>query len=87
MFRISKQYKGIVWSALHQVWRSIVLVVGMAVVLVGLALIVLPGPAFVVIPLGLAILALEFAWAKRLLQKARKGAMKVKSRIQPKNRN
>ena len=30
----------------------------------------LPGPAFVVIPIGLAILSLEFAWAERLLEKA-----------------
>ena len=36
----------------------------------GLALLVLPGPAFVVIPIGLAMLALEFAWAERLLDKA-----------------
>lgn len=45
-----------------------------AVVVAGgtvLALIVLPGPALVVIPLGLAILAAEFAWARRLLRSAR----------------
>jgi hypothetical protein len=30
-------------------------------------MIVLPGPAVVVIPLGLAILATEFIWAKKLL--------------------
>ena len=30
----------------------------------------LPGPAFVVIPIGLAILSLEFAWAEHLLEKA-----------------
>lgn len=87
MFRISRIYTKIIRSALHQVWRTIVLVVGMTVVLVGLALVVLPGPAFIVIPMGLAILALEFTWAKRLLQKARRGAMKVKRRIQPKNRD
>lgn len=37
----------------------------------GIALVLLPGPAFVVIPLGLAILAAEFAWARRLLRSAR----------------
>ena len=30
----------------------------------------LPGPAFLVIPIGLAILSLEFAWAGRLLDKS-----------------
>jgi hypothetical protein len=33
-------------------------------------MLVLPGPAFVVIPVGLAMLALEFKWAERALEKA-----------------
>jgi len=52
-------------------WRSIVLVVGGTVVAIGVAMIVLPGPAFVVIPTGLAILATEFLWARRLLVRVR----------------
>jgi len=42
-------------------------VVGGSVLLVGIAMIILPGPAFVVIPVGLGILSLEFAWARRWL--------------------
>ena len=45
--------------------RVVVLIVGGAVLLAGIALLVLPGPAFVVIPAGLAILATEFNWARR----------------------
>jgi tellurite resistance protein TerC len=41
------------------------------VLIVGIAMIVLPGPAFVVIPVGLGILGLEFAWARAWLKKAR----------------
>jgi len=52
--------------------RIFIGLVGGTVLLVGIALIVLPGPAFVVIPAGLAILSVEFTWAKRWLQKARK---------------
>ncbi len=44
---------------------------GGAVLLLGLAMIALPGPACVVIPAGLAILAIEFAWARRWLQSVR----------------
>jgi hypothetical protein len=33
-------------------------------------MLVLPGPAFLVIPVGLALLSLEFAWAERLLDRA-----------------
>jgi len=59
--------------------RAVVAVVGFSVLLVGIAMIVLPGPAFIVIPLGLAILATEFVWAAKLLKRAkeffkRKGA-------------
>jgi uncharacterized protein (TIGR02611 family) len=57
--------------ALRLVWTSVVLVVGLTVVLFGVVLIVTPGPAIVVIPAGLAILATEFAWARRLLKRAR----------------
>jgi uncharacterized protein (TIGR02611 family) len=45
-------------------------VAGATVTLAGIAMLVTPGPAFVVIPIGLAMLALEFAWAERLLDRA-----------------
>ena len=57
--------------------RIAVAVVGGTVLLVGVALIVLPGPAFVVIPVGLAILGLEFAWARRWLRKVRERSVQV----------
>jgi tellurite resistance protein TerC len=54
--------------------RIAVAVVGGTVLAIGVALVVLPGPALVVIPLGLAILSIEFAWARRWLRKARQGS-------------
>lgn len=56
--------------ALTYQWaRSIAIaIMGGTVLLVGVAMIVLPGPAFVVIPVGLGILGLEFAWARRWLK-------------------
>ena len=64
--------------------RIAISVVGGTVLLFGIALIVLPGPAFVVIPIGLTILGLEFAWARRWLRtvKERSGdvAVWIKSR-------
>jgi uncharacterized protein (TIGR02611 family) len=59
--------------------RVIVSVVGATVLLIGIALLVLPGPAFIVIPVGLAILATEYAWARRWLKKARRIATNVVS--------
>jgi hypothetical protein len=51
--------------------KLIIAVIGGTVVLIGIALIVLPGPAFIVIPIGLAILATEFAWAQNALARAK----------------
>jgi tellurite resistance protein TerC len=56
--------------------RVIVSVVGATVLLIGIALLVLPGPAFLVIPVGLAILATEYAWARLWLGKVRSIASK-----------
>jgi uncharacterized protein (TIGR02611 family) len=63
--------------------RVVVGVIGGTVLLIGVALLVLPGPAFIVIPLGLAILATEFLWARRWLQKARSLVTPKNSRKQP----
>ena len=52
--------------------RVVITLPGFTVLLVGFAMIVLPGPAFVVIPAGLAILGLEFAWARHTLRALRK---------------
>jgi tellurite resistance protein TerC len=59
-------------SITHKLARRIaVTVIGGTVCLIGLAMIVLPGPAMIVIPLGLGILGLEFAWARRWLRRVK----------------
>lgn len=67
---------------MNHVKRVLVTVLGGAVLAAGIALIVLPGPAFIVIPLGLAILAVEFAWARRWLRSAR-AILPLTSRTEP----
>jgi tellurite resistance protein TerC len=52
-----------------QIKKVIIAAVGFIVLLTGIILIVLPGPASLVIPAGLAILATEFVWARNLLDK------------------
>jgi tellurite resistance protein TerC len=58
-------------TAMKKVKRIIVAVIGGTVLAMGLALVVLPGLAILVIPAGLSILAVEFAWAGGWLRKAR----------------
>ncbi|CAN5363679.1 hypothetical protein BH09SUM1_BH09SUM1_26750 [soil metagenome] len=43
-----------------------VAILGSALLIVGIVMIAAPGPAFVVIPLALALLGTEFHWAKKL---------------------
>lgn len=61
--------------------RIVIGVIGTSVVLIGLALTVLPGPAFIVIPAGLAILSIEFAFARRWLKKLREGSQSAVNRV------
>ncbi len=56
---------------MQQVKRLIITVAGFTVLAIGIAMIVLPGPAIVVIPIGLGILATEFIWERRLLIRAK----------------
>lgn len=72
---------GFMISTLQQAKRVIVIVVGFTVLLLGIGLIVLPGPAILVIPLGLAILATEFVWARRLLVRFKRETRRLKNAI------
>lgn len=51
--------------------RIVVAVVGATVLLIGVIMLVTPGPAIVVIPVGLAILSIEFTWARHWLKRLR----------------
>ncbi|MGQ0618251.1 MAG: PGPGW domain-containing protein [Acidimicrobiia bacterium] len=57
-----------------------ILVIGSTLVALGLVLLVLPGPGGLVIIAGLAVLAIEFAWAARLLEKAKEKAQRAKDK-------
>jgi uncharacterized protein (TIGR02611 family) len=76
-------------APLKAVWRFIqrsgkriaVTIVGFAVLLAGIALLVLPGPGWLLIFLGLAILATEYVWAQRMLATAKKKAEQAKDAV------
>ena len=54
--------------------KAVIAVIGVSVLLIGAAMIFLPGPAIIVIPAGLAILATEFGWARILLSRLKEKA-------------
>ena len=59
--------------------KLVIGVIGGTIVLVGLVLIVLPGPAIIVIPIGLIVLASEFAWARWILHRGKMVVGKARS--------
>lgn len=61
--------------------RIIISIIGFTILFIGIMLLVLPGPAFIVIPIGLAVLATEFAWAKKILDKVKEKLTKKKAVI------
>lgn len=61
--------------------RIVVAVIGGSILVLGIAMVVLPGPAIVVIPIGLGVLGLEFAWARHWLRKLRATATDVVNRV------
>ncbi len=63
--------KHIIIHTVKQAKRLAITVIGFTILAIGTAMIVLPGPAVVVIPVGLALLATEFIWAKKLLLAAK----------------
>ncbi len=66
--------------------RALYVVAGFTIVLAGIIMLITPGPAFVVIPIGLAVLSLEFAWAEQLLEAAVKKGEQAKARAQTSSR-
>jgi tellurite resistance protein TerC len=60
--------------------KAAIAAIGAGLVVLGIAMLVLPGPAILVIPLGLAVLAIEFAWARRWLERLRVASVDVFAR-------
>jgi len=61
--------------------RIAILSVGTTIVLLGVVMLVTPGPGLVFIPLGLAVLGIEFAWARAWLRKVREGISNQNSKL------
>ena len=77
------------WSGRSRVRKVLVrlgvTVAGPLVVLAGVAMLVLPGPGLVVIALGLALLALEYEWARAVLGLLGRAGVRVRRAVLPKD--
>ncbi len=67
-------FERLVQLTYRQARRVVILIVGSSILLIGVVMIFLPGPAILIIPVGLGVLSIEFAWARLWLMKFKKGA-------------
>ena len=70
-----------IFKTLKQLKKAIIGIIGGTIVLIGIVMIVLPGPAFLIIPLGLSILATEFLWAKKMVAVLKTKMEKIKYKL------
>jgi tellurite resistance protein TerC len=65
----------------EQVRRAFRIVAGFTLLLVGVVMIVTPGPGWLVIFLGLSLLAAEFIWARRLMDRMKREGERVRDAV------
>jgi uncharacterized protein (TIGR02611 family) len=65
----------------EQVRRGLRIVVGFTLLLAGVVMIVTPGPGWLVILLGLGLLAAEFVWARRLMDRIKREGDRVRDAV------
>lgn len=70
--RLLKMARGLPWPESPKVRKPMVAVIGGLVLLTGVGMLFLPGPAILVIPIGLALLAMEFVCVRRWFRGARR---------------
>ena len=71
----------------EQVRRLSRIVGGFTLLLIGVVMLVTPGPGWLVIFLGLGLLAAEFVWAKRLMDRIKHEGGRVRDAVWPPNKN
>jgi uncharacterized protein (TIGR02611 family) len=67
----------------EQVRRAFRIVAGFTLLLAGVVMLVTPGPGWLVIFLGLSLLAAEFIWARRLMDRMKRQGERVREAVWP----
>lgn len=70
-------------STVQQARRFFKILIGFTLLLAGVVMLVTPGPGWVTIALGLAVLAAEFVWARRLLNRLKAEAVRIRDSVLP----
>ncbi len=70
-------------STVQQARRFFKILIGFTLLLAGVVMLVTPGPGWLTIALGLAVLAAEFVWARRLLNRLKAEAARIRDSVRP----
>ncbi len=73
--------EGLARALVRHARRVVILVLGATVLLLGIVMLVTPGPGVVVLLVGLSVLGLEFAWARRMLRRAKISARRAARKV------
>jgi uncharacterized protein (TIGR02611 family) len=69
---------GLLIKTLQQAKRFLKILFGFTLLALGIVMIVTPGPGWLTILLALGLLAAEFVWARRLLDRLKEQGMKLR---------
>ncbi|HEX8712575.1 MAG TPA: PGPGW domain-containing protein [Terracidiphilus sp.] len=70
-------------KTLHQAKRFLRIVFGFTLLIAGIAMIATPGPGWITILLALGVLAAEFVWARRLLERIKREGERLRNTVFP----
>ena len=71
--------------SLQQAKRFLKILFGFTLLALGVVMIVTPGPGWLTILLGLGVLAAEFVWARRLLDKMKEQGGRIRDSVFPRS--
>jgi tellurite resistance protein TerC len=74
---------GVEPMVVEQVKRWLKIALGFTVLAAGIAMLVLPGPGWLVIAVALAMLAGEYVWARKLLNRLKDAGSRINEKVNP----
>ena len=74
------------FKTLQQTKRFLKILFGFTLLALGVLMIVTPGPGWLTIVLGLGLLAAEFVWARRLLDRMKEQGLRIRDTVLPRPR-
>jgi uncharacterized protein (TIGR02611 family) len=68
-------------GVLEQAKRSLRILFGFTLLILGIAMVVTPGPGWLTILLALGVLAADFVWARRLLERMKEQGARLRETV------